>query len=205
MKLYLYPGSTVQECQFCKREQLPLTFFHGRPVCQKCSQMKGFEPVEIELPTESTKGKTPVPILTPQDEAAILEMLSSGPATTAEIGLTLGDKPNTAHAAGDRNKTLKKLVHLQQKGKVFRFGGRAGRASWWAISLDARVPNMDGKVFREQIIEILRYCDRPLSLQELKLKLGKNPDDIRNVGGRMVEQGEIRRFHEGDEEFYELI
>ncbi|MBD2771198.1 hypothetical protein [Iningainema tapete] len=187
-QLYAYPGTQAQDCQFCGEFLIPKTFYQGEPVCAQCIAQKGFAIV-------SSTQLQPTPLLSPEDEKAILDLLSGGPATTAEV---------SRHLKTYRDKSLKQMCFLLQEGKVSRFGGRPGGSSWWALpGDDSKVPKLEGKCFSEQILEILGIY-QCLSIEQMRLKLGKNPGNIKSVASRLEEVGKVRSYHTGPMQYFEV-
>ncbi|KAB8315472.1 hypothetical protein SD81_029140 [Tolypothrix campylonemoides VB511288] len=192
MQLYIYPGCLKQVCQFCQSETIPRTFLRGKPVCLKCTELKGFNPIPFPLRKRQATTLTELPLST-QEEATIISLLKT-PQTTSEIAAQIGVSRGT---------TLKKLTYLEARRKVFRFGAGAGRPCWWALSLDAAVPNMADKNFADQFLELVYL--RELSAFELKLKLGKRIEDVLSVGRRLQKAGKVRSYLKGDMHYFKAV
>lgn len=193
MELYIYPGCTPQVCQFCQSKAIPRTFLRGKPVCLRCTELKGLNPIPF-----SAKNRRQVSTLTElplseQEEATIKSLLKI-PQTTSEIASYIGMSRST---------TLKKLTYLEARRKVFRFGTGAGKPCWWGLSPDAVVPNMTDKSFPEQFLELVGL--RELSVLELKLKLGKRIEDILTVGRRLQKAGKVRSYLKDDIQYFKAV
>ncbi|WP_169221426.1 hypothetical protein [Brasilonema sp. UFV-L1] len=193
MELYIYPGCTSQVCQFCQSQSIPRTFLRGKPVCLKCTELKGLNPIPFSTRSRRQANTLTELPLSKQEEAAIISLLRI-PQTTSEIA---------SHIAMSRSTTLKKLTYLEARKKVFRFGTGAGKPCWWALSLEAAVPNMIDKSFPEQFLELVRLGE--LSVLELKLKLGKRIEDILSVGRRLQKAGKVCSYLKDDIQYFKAV
>lgn len=192
MQLYIYPGCTEQVCQFCQSKAIPRTFLQGKPVCLKCTQLKGLNPIPLSAKKRQANTLTELP-LSVQEEARILSLLRI-PQTTSEIASQIGTSRGTA---------LKKLTYLEARRKVFRFGTGVGKPCWWAVSPDAVVPNITNKNFADQFLELVGLQE--LSALELKLKLGKRTEDVLSVGRRLQQAGKVRSYLKGDMQYFKAV
>jgi len=193
VQLYIYPGCIEQICQFCQSETIPRTFLRGKPVCLRCTQLKGLSPISLlDRNKRQVHMLTELP-LSPQEEAKIISVLRI-PQTTSEIA---------SHVGMSRGTALKKLTYLETRKKVFRFGTGAGKPSWWALSPDAAVPKIADKNFSDQFLELVDLGE--LSALELKLKLGKRIEDILSVGRRLQKAGKVRSYLKGDIQYFKAV
>ena len=192
MQLYIYPGCLKQICQFCQSENIPKTFLRGKPVCSVCVELKRLDPIPFPVKRRQANTLTELPLST-QEETKIISLLRC-PQTTSEIASQIGVSRGT---------TLKKLTYLEARGKVFRFGAGAGKPCWWALSLDAAVPNMIDKNFADQFLELVGL--RELSAFELKLKLGKRIEDVLSVGRRLQKAGKVISYLKDDMQYFKSI
>lgn len=127
MQLYIYPGRTPQICQFCQSQTIPRTFFQGQPVCLKCTELKGFNPILFSDKIKRRKNVHSELPLSEQEEARIISLLII-PQKTSEVASHIGISRGTA---------LKKLTYLEVRRKVIRFTNGVGKPSWWTLNPDA--------------------------------------------------------------------
>jgi len=168
--------------------------------CRKLAVLKAYPEqvqkayAEIPFPVRKRQATTLTELpLSTQEEATIISLLKT-PQTTSEIASQIGVSRGT---------TLKKLTYLEARRKVFRFGAGAGKPCWWALSLDAAVPNMADKNFADQFLELVDL--RELSAFELKLKLGKRIEDVLSVGRRLQKAGKVRSYLKGDMQYFKAV
>jgi hypothetical protein len=193
VELYIYPGCTAQVCQFCQSETIPRTFLRGKPICLRCTEFKGLNPIPFSAKNRRQASTLTELPLSEQEEATIMSLLRI-PQTTSEIASQIGMSRSTA---------LKKLTYLEARKKIFRFRTGAGKPSWWALSFDATVPNMTDKSFPEQFLELVGL--RELSALELKLKLGKRIEDVLSVGKRLQQAGKVRSYLKDDTQYFKAV